>query len=133
MVKYLIKYSKVVLVAVGLLTIVFGYFSQMLKFDYNVESYFDENDPKLNYYKEHKERFGNDFNFILVGLNAKKIIDHSFLVKVDSISRNLNRLKLITKVQSLSNIKEYVASPLGPPIGISLFHLNDSSKFLSDF
>ena len=62
------KISKLVLVVVGILTLFFGFFSRNLKFDYDFESFFAQNDPDTEFFNEHRDRFESDNDFIFISL-----------------------------------------------------------------
>ncbi|MDP4679061.1 MAG: MMPL family transporter, partial [Cyclobacteriaceae bacterium] len=103
-----------------------------LAFDYEFENFFPLDDPELAYYKEFSEKFGNDNDYLLIGLENKKgIFQHSFLSKVNELTNDLNNLNETNKVLSITNSKKIVSTPLGL-VDIPRLHLNDPEKKLKD-
>lgn len=108
------KLGKYIIIIIGLLTIVFGYFASTLKFDYDFEKFFPSDDKDLEYYNSYRERFENDNDFILIGIeNEEGILTSDFLKSIDSFSKEISQLKSVVRVVSPTNVESIVIGPLG--------------------
>jgi predicted RND superfamily exporter protein len=80
-----------------------------VKFDYDFEKFFPENDPDTEYFNEFRKKFETDNDFVLIGLvNKKGIYERDFLLKADSLTRQAGRIKNITQALSITNFEEPV-------------------------
>lgn len=97
-----------------MLTGVSVYFASTLRFDYNFDNFFPKGDPDLAYYLDYREKFGNDNDYILIGLdNNQSIFDQQFLGKVDSLSSFIQRQDHVESVLSPTTIKSPVIEQFG--------------------
>ena len=121
-----------VFIVIFLFTIYWATFLPTLKFNYNIESFFSSEDPEVELYQGHRERFENENDFVLIGLkNEEGIFKKDFLTKLDSLTTALKEIKGITKIYSPTNIKEVVKSQFGT-MDIPLIHPNQPDKYASD-
>ena len=121
-----------VFIIIFCVTIYWSTFLPSLKFNYNIESFFSSEDPEVGLYQEHRKIFGNENDYVLVGLwNKEGIFDKDFLVKVDSLTKNLKRIPGITKTYSPTTIKEVVRSQFGS-MTIPIVHPYQPEKYASD-
>lgn len=77
-----------------------------LKFEFNIENLFPQDDEDLTFFQQFQEQFQSqqDDEFILIGLKSKQgIFNHDFLYKADSLTRFISRLDNIIKVYSLTS------------------------------
>lgn len=80
-----------------------------VKFDYDFEKFFPEDDPDTEYFNEFRKKFETDNDFVLIGLvNKKGIYQRDFLQKADSLTRQAGRIKNITQALSITNFEEPV-------------------------
>lgn len=125
--------SKAIILCILLLTILFGWPLQNLKFDYDIESFFSQSDPDLAYYLDFRERFENDNNFVLIGIsNDKGVFQQDFLEKVVELTRNLKTLSLVKTVNSPTSLKRAIIGPMGGVLQIPLIHFSDTSLYKAD-
>lgn len=114
------------------LSLFLGWQLSYLKFDYEFENFFPIDDPELEYYKEFSEKFGNDNDYLLIGIeNSKGVFRPDFLGKVDQLSKVLNDLPESNQVLSVTNSKKIVSTPLGL-VDIPRIHLDDQSRLKQD-
>lgn len=114
------------------LSLFLGWQLSYLKFDYEFENFFPIDDPELEYYKEFSKKFGNDNDYLLIGIeNDKGVFRPDFLGKVDQLSKILNDLPESNQVLSVTNSKKIVSTPLGL-VDIPRIHLDDQSRLKQD-
>ena len=69
-----------------------------LKFDYDFEAFFPNEDSELEVYETHRNRFEWDNEFVLLGLENKKgIFKKDFLIKIDALTKELNQIRYISQ------------------------------------
>ncbi|MDX5435874.1 MAG: MMPL family transporter, partial [Pontibacter sp.] len=110
-----IKLSYLVLLSVALLTAVSIYFASRLRFDYNFDNFFPKGDPDLAYYFSYRYKFGNDNDYILIGLDNQgtSLFDRQFLTKVDSLTSFMQRQPHVEAVLSPTTVKSPVIEQFG--------------------
>lgn len=133
---YLIKsqrtYYSTILVIVVLFTAFCFYRIQFLKFDYDFEAFFPNEDNELEVYNNYRKTFEHDNEFALVAVeNSKGIFNKSFLLRVDSLTRELSTLSYIQKVTSPTNLKTLSVSGL-IPTQTRVLHFEDESLYKED-
>jgi predicted RND superfamily exporter protein len=121
-----------VLVFVIAFSVVCAFKVQHLKFDYDFEAFFPNEDSELEVYETHRNRFEWDNEFVLLGLENKKgIFQKDFLTKVDSLTKDLNQIRYINRVISPTNIKNISLGGLAP-VQKRLLHIDDESLYKDD-
>lgn len=84
----------------------FGTAASNSKLDYDFEKFFPAKDTDTKFFKDFRENFENDYDFLLIGLRSSKgIYDTTFLQKVDKLSDTLQTLENVVEVISITNIK----------------------------
>ena len=76
------RLAHLTLVVLGLITAVSAYYVAQLRFNYNFNDFYPAGDPDLDYYQGYTQRFGNDNDYLLLGLEApagKTVFDPAFL------------------------------------------------------
>ncbi|HHP7241415.1 MAG TPA: RND family transporter [Cyclobacteriaceae bacterium] len=103
-----------------------------IKFDYNLQNLFPAEDPDLQFYLEHKEIFGYDNDYLLIGIKNKgSLLDTAFLQKVNQLTKQLSAFQSIEKVYSPTKLKIVLSTPTGL-IGVPLLHISNPEKLKSD-
>jgi predicted RND superfamily exporter protein len=128
----LLKYRKPLIVFYFLLAFlsVFGLFN--LKFRFDFEQFFPEGDKDLEFYQNFIKDFESDNNFILVGLPRKEgVFDIEFLKKVQKTTNELKKVDLISKSQSLTNIRYPIKTPFGFTTK-PMINVNDPKQYESN-
>lgn len=101
-----LKHPKRVLAFWIFLSIAATYFCSGLKFNYDFETFFPDNDPALPFFKDHRNTFGYDNEFILIALENKEgIFQKDFLKKVQLLTDSLKKVKYVVEVLSPTNLK----------------------------
>jgi uncharacterized protein len=125
-------YSKLILLAIVIISVFSAYLCKDLKFDYDFESFFPRNDKDLDYYLEFRQKFEDDNEFVLIGLENKKgIFSHDFLKKVELFSDSLKRLKDVTRVISPTQVKYSLITPMGA-FQLPYLHSGDPGLYKAD-
>lgn len=117
-----------------LLLLVVGafYYGARLRFDYDFEKFFPDDDPALPFFQEHRKTFGFDNEFILVAVeNREGIFEEDFLRRVDLATRALRGLPLVEQVNSPTNLKKASMHDLGF-VQTPLLHFADKSLYRED-
>lgn len=111
---------------------VLSWFAAQLEFDYEFEKFFPLNDPSLKDYKDYSSIFGNDNDYLLIGVENKKgVFNTEFLNRLKEIHQATEKIDDTQEVISLINAKNPVKTPLGT-VGIAYIHPDDISKQVSD-
>lgn len=126
-----LSYATLLLIAV--LTALSLYFASRLRFDYNFDNFFPKGDPDLAYYFSYRDKFGNDNDYLLIGLEneGSSLFDQGFLTRVDSLTSFLQRQPHVVAVVSPTT----VASPVLETFGyfeIPYLHPDDPSRYEQD-
>ncbi len=85
---WIIKYRKILLTAAMVITLILGYGLRKLNIDFNFESFYPKGLPESVFYKQFKETFTEDQNFMVsVALKSpsKDVYNAEFLKKADSL------------------------------------------------
>ncbi len=103
-----------------------------LKFNYDFEAFFPNEDNELEIYENHRNRFEWDNEFVLIGIENKSgIFEKKFLNQLDSLTKVLQEITYITRVISPTNLKSISLGGI-IPIQNRLLHLEDTSLYKSD-
>lgn len=126
------KYKKTIIAVFIALAIGSAFLTTKLNFVFSFEHFFPKGDPDLDYYKSFIKDFEADDNFLLVAIeNPPTVFDSTFLDKFHKFSLDLRDIELITKTQSLTQLKKPVKTPFGLSMS-SMLHINDPSFYESD-
>jgi predicted RND superfamily exporter protein len=89
-------------------------FNTQIKFNYDFEDFFQEEDENVTFYQEFREQFEDDSQFLLIGIKSKNtVFDSLFLSKVDALSQKIKNDSNIHKVYSPTRLKKYFIGPMG--------------------
>ena len=91
-----------------LLTAFFLFALKELRFDYDFEKFFPDIDHQTHFYKQHRERFESDNDFLLLAIENKSgIYSIDFLNKIKQLTQRIEKeVPYVTRVLSLTNAKE---------------------------
>ena len=96
--------SFVIVFVIGF-TILCAFQIKDLKFNYDFEAFFPNEDNELGIYETHRNRFEWDNEFVLLGIENKKgIFRKDFLEKVSALSNELKDIPHTDRVISPTNI-----------------------------
>lgn len=125
------RYSLIVLTIVVLFSALCAYKLKDLRFDYDFEAFFPNEDNELEQYQTFRNRFEWDNEFVLLAMENKAgIFRQDFLVKVDSLTSDLKKIRYVERVISPTNIKNISLN--GLPVQKRLLHIDDASLYKED-
>ena len=104
------------LLVLGLLSGLSAYYVAQLRFNYNFNDFYPAGDPDLDYYQGYTRRFGNDNDYLLLGLEAAPghtVFEPGFLRRVDSLTQLARRQAHVVAVTSPTTIANPVVEGLG--------------------
>lgn len=103
-----------------------------LRFDYDFEAFFPNEDNELEHYNRYRETFEYDNEFVLLALENKHgIFKKDFLLRVDSLTQSLSELQYIKQVNSPTNLKNTSLGGL-VPVQTRALHFEDESLYKED-
>jgi len=105
-----------------------------LKFDYDFEAFFAEDDQATQFFNDNKKRFSTDNDFVFISIERPEgVFDYRFLSKVDSIVKDLEKDTLVETVTSLTNMNDYIKASFSPAIfKIPYLSICDTCDFEKD-
>ena len=104
------------LLVLGLLSAVSAYYVAQLRFNYNFNDFYPAGDPDLAYYEGYTQRFGNDNDYLLLGVEAAPghtVFEPDFLHRIDSLTHLARRQRNVLGVTSPTTIANPVVEGLG--------------------
>ncbi|PBQ34386.1 hypothetical protein CNR22_22275 [Sphingobacteriaceae bacterium] len=103
-----------------------------LKFNYDFEAFFPNEDAELEHYNTYRKTFEYDNEFVLVAVENKAgIFQKDFLLRVDSLTKEIAQLKHVKQVTSPSNLKTLSLGGLFP-VQTQVLHIEDPTSYKSD-
>lgn len=105
-----------------------------LKFDYNFEAFFAEDDASTHFFNRNKKMFSTDNDFVFISVERPSgIFEYHFLSKVDSIVKELQKDSLVELVSCLTNMNDYIKASFSPAIfKVPLLTICDTCDFTKD-
>jgi predicted RND superfamily exporter protein len=81
---------------------------RQLRFDYNFEKFFPNQDPQTQFYHAHRARFESDNDFLLLAIENKKGVYHlNFLKQIEQLRQDIEtKVPYIQRVIAITNAKE---------------------------
>ena len=79
--------------------------STRVQFDFTVENLFPDNDPEVDAYFKFQEEFEREDNLIYLAYDSEDPFSRSNLLTTNLLTNELNDLKGVVKVTSLTNIE----------------------------
>lgn len=128
------KYSIIALTFVLLITIFSANQAIKLRFDYDFEKFFPQEDDDLDFFKEYRSTFENDNDFVLFALKSDNgIFNQDFLKKVEAFTDSLKKLPHTREVISPIEAKypRLDFSSIGE-FQEPYFHVDQPEKYESD-
>ncbi|MBC8083572.1 MAG: MMPL family transporter [Hymenobacter sp.] len=110
------KLSYSVLLALALVSGLALFFVAQLRFNYNFNDFYPAGDPDLDYYEQYAARFGNDNDYVLLGLEApagQTVFEPRFLARVGALTRFIAGQRHVGQVSSPTTASNPVVEGLG--------------------
>jgi len=107
----IIKYRFLFLVLIALLTGLFGHYAVRSNTDNSIEVWLKHNDPKLDYYYNFIDKFGDD-EFLIIAMGGDDIFTGKKLKLINDIATRLELVKGVRSVISLASVyRDKLSSP----------------------
>ncbi len=128
------KKSKIVIFLVFVITVFFVFSIKNLKFDYDFEAFFAEDDEATQFFNANKQRFSTDNDFVFISVERPQgVFEYHFLSKVDSIVKELQTDSLVVNVSCLTNMNDYIKASFSPAIfKVPYLNICDTCDFTKD-
>ncbi|MBX0332088.1 MMPL family transporter [Pontibacter sp. HSC-14F20] len=124
--------SLIALTVIAILTALSVFYASRLRFDYNFDNFFPKGDPDLAYYFSYRDKFGNDNDYLLIGLdNGGSLFDQQFLQKVDTLTRFMQQQPHVESVLSPTTVKSPVIEQFGY-FQIPYLHPDEPERYTQD-
>ena len=125
-------YHLIIIVGVILLSLLCVLKLQNLKFNYDFEAFFPNEDNELELYNNYRKTFEYDNEFVLLAIeNDKGIFKKNFLLKIDSLTKKLSTITNVQQVASPTNLKTLSLGGFAPT-ETRVLHLEDESLYKND-
>lgn len=109
--------AKIVLLCVSVISILFLFSARNIEFDYDFEAFFADNDPATRFLKEHRKRFETDNDFVFVSVETPhSVFNQDFLSRTQKLVEELSKDSLVNSIQCLTNMTDFVKTPLSPQV-----------------
>ncbi|MES2680564.1 MAG: MMPL family transporter [Bacteroidota bacterium] len=126
------KYNLVIIILVIAFSVFCGSRISLLKFDYDFEAFFPNEDNELELYNQYRKTFEYDNEFALAGIENKSgIFKKDFLLRIDSLTKQLSRLQYVQRVSSPTNLKILSLNSI-IPVQKRVLHFDDESLYKDD-
>lgn len=100
------KTSVIILLVLSAATAFFGWGVSKQGFDYDFEKFFPPGDTETEFFDQFRNKFGNDYDFLLIGLTQKNgIYDTAYFQKIEKLTDTLQKLPNVIEVHSLTNLR----------------------------
>lgn len=117
---------------VAVITVLSFYELRNIKFDYDFESFFPQDDPDLDKYIDFRNTFEYDNEFILLAIENKSgIFRDEFLNRISVLTDTIRNIPDVSYVQSPVTLEYMVVSGLGP-LRIPYIHLGETERYKED-
>lgn len=85
-----------------------------LKFDYNFEHFFPVESDDAEFYYAHREQFGSDNEFLMIGIREPNgILTKNHLTRLDSLGKQIRKVDHVKQVVSIANTEIPVINSFG--------------------
>ena len=125
-------WARYIMLLVIAITLPMLYQWKNITFSYEFEDFLPQNDDNAQIFKDFKERFASDNDFLLLALEKKSgIFDSTFLKKVEKIESDIAKIDDVTAVRYILSMSEFRFMPGGLVVEIPYVHL-DSMRLEKD-
>ena len=91
------------LIALGIITVVFGFYATKVKMTYDYAKVIPKDDPDFVEYIKFKETFGEDGNILVIGVKSEDLFKLDFLNDWYKLNKELESRPGVEKVVSITN------------------------------
>ena len=128
------RYAHLTLAGLALLAGLAVFYTAQLRFNYNFNDFYPAGDPDLDYYLGYAQRFGNDNDYLLVGLETPEnqtVFAPAYLARLDSLTHAVRRLPHVRSAVSLTTVANPVFEGLGV-FNLPYLHPAEASRRTAD-
>ncbi|NOG83109.1 MAG: RND family transporter [Planctomycetes bacterium] len=105
------KYRILFFVLIAILTGLFGHYASRSKTDNSIEVWLKHNDPRLDYYYDFIDKFGDD-EFLIISIDGDDLFTGKKIKLINTIATRLEGVTGVRSVLSLASVyKEKLSSP----------------------
>lgn len=116
-----------------LVSAVMLFFNTQLKFNYDFEDFFQEDDANVQYYQQFRQKFEDDSRFLLIGIkNAPTVFDSTFLADVDNLYLQLKSDSSVQEIYSPTRLKNPIISRMAGIYQTPVMHIDAPEKYATD-
>lgn len=115
-----------------LLTAVFAYGVLQLTFSTDVQSFFAENDPRLEAFRRVSDTFGSS-EYVLAVVSADHVFRVPVIEALDALTRELERVPGVAQVRSITNVENVRGTAWGIEVAPLMEGLPDSDEAVLRF
>lgn len=132
--EYYRKLAKITLLVLTLISGLAAFLITKLEFDYDFEKFFPQGDPESEFYREFRDIFGSDNDFIIIGLDSEKnIFDSTFLAQVHQLGEQLKEIEYVEEVLTITNAKDLKRAPgIGQLYEVPVVQYSQPHKYEND-
>jgi len=121
--------GRLVLIFLSLILLYLGFNAVQLRFDYDFEKFFPQENEDLIFYQDFREEFENDNDFILISVEHDgSILDPQFLQKLSVFSDSLRNLPHIRELISPLDMKKLTFGK-GMALPMQQYYLNEEGEY----
>ena len=126
--------ASITLMAIALLSILCLWLATGLKFSYDFEAFFPQNDPETDFYLDFRENFETDNDFFIVVLEHDgSVFSPDFLKKVDSLNTRLSEVDNVVAAIGPTRLTRYVRDPvLGQVMSLPVLRYQEPENYALD-
>lgn len=110
-------FSSIIYLGSALLILLCAYLAALLpnlKFDSDFEHFFPKNDSSASFYFEHRDKFGSDNDFIILGLEFEEsALSYENLKFIASLTESFDGVEKVKKAMSISNLTYPIIESFG--------------------
>ena len=101
---YVIRNRFWFLVALGIVTLFFGYFATKVQLTYDFAKVIPDNDPDFVEYVKFKQTFGEDGNILAIGIQSNKLYEKDFFNDLIELNNKISETNGVEKALSITNL-----------------------------
>lgn len=107
----ILRYRILFFIIIGLLTGFFGYYAREAKTDNSIEVWLNKGDPKLGYYYDFIDKYGDE-EFLIIAIKGENIFSGEKIKLIDNLTNKIGKLEGVKNVISLASVfKDKLTAP----------------------
>ncbi|MEK6782978.1 MAG: efflux RND transporter permease subunit [Bacteroidota bacterium] len=103
--QFIIKFKLHLIVVIGLITVVMGYFAMKVEMSYEFTRTVPLDDPEMVYFNRFKKQFGEDGNMMALGVRDSALFKLENFQKFRTLSNELRKIEGVGEILSLPLLK----------------------------